>query len=70
MEAFIHQLAVKALNGSTRDQIALFKLIEEYAPEVLKESEVPQEIIVRLIQPDPVGQQPIDDDPGDLSFLE
>ena len=52
LEAFVHQLAVKALNGSTRDQIALFKMIHEYAPDLLKEAEGPQLITVRFVSPD------------------
>ena len=52
LEAFVHQLAVKALNGSTRDRIALFKLFHEYAPELLKESELPRLITVRYVLPD------------------
>ena len=48
-EAFAHQLAAKALNGSTRDQFMLFKAIHDYAPELLKEPAEPQEIIVKFV---------------------
>jgi len=34
-EAFMTKMAEKALNGSTRDQIALLKAFNDYAPELL-----------------------------------
>ena len=52
MEAFVEQMAAKALNGSTRDQIALLKAINDYAPELLKEAEVPHLITVQYVLPD------------------
>ena len=51
-EAFVNQMAAKALNGSPRDQIALLKAINEYAPEVLKAPVGPQELIVTYVLPD------------------
>ena len=51
-EAFVRQLAAKALNGSTRDQIALFKLMIEYAPEFLKGPQEPHEIQITYVLPD------------------
>ncbi len=70
MEAFINQLTVKALNGSTREQIALFKLVYEYAPELFKESDEPVTITVRFVEPEHSKQQPVDPEPEDLSFLD
>lgn len=52
MEAFVHQLAAKALNGSTRDQIALFKLIKEHTPHLMEVPEPPEEIVVRFVRPE------------------
>ena len=52
LEAFVHQLAAKALNGSTHDQSALFKLIHEYASEFLEESDLPRLITVKYVLPD------------------
>lgn len=51
-EAFIHQMAAKALGGTTRDQIAFLKLIHEYMPEQLNEVEVPHKVIVTYVLPD------------------
>ena len=52
LEAFVRQLAVKALSGSTRDQMMLLKMINDYAPELLKEAELPQLITVKYVLPD------------------
>ena len=52
LEAFVRQLAVKALSGSTRDQIMLLKAINDYAPELLKEAELPQPIRIEFVSPD------------------
>ena len=66
LEAFVHQLAVKALNGTTRDQIALFKLIHTYAPELLKEPEGPHKITVRYVLPDGKTMEDYDEDYPDF----
>jgi len=52
MEALVNQMAAKALNGSTRDQIAVLKAMHDYAPELLKEVESPQLITVQYVLPD------------------
>ncbi len=52
LEAFVHQLAAKALNGSTRDQIALLKTMHDFAPDLLKEADLPELITVRYVLPD------------------
>ena len=52
LEAFVRQLAVKALSGSTRDQIMLLKAINDYAPELLKEAELPRSIKIEFVRPD------------------
>ncbi|MCH9053666.1 MAG: hypothetical protein IIA72_21850 [Proteobacteria bacterium] len=52
VEAFVRQFAVKALSGSTRDQMMLLKMINDYAPELLKEAELPQLITVKYVSPD------------------
>ena len=52
LEAFVRQLAVKALSGSTRDQIMLLKAINDYAPELLKGADLPQLITVEFVRPD------------------
>ena len=52
VEAFVRQLAVKALSGSTRDQIMLLKAINDFAPELLKEAELPQLITIEFVRPD------------------
>ena len=52
VEAFVRQLAVKALSGSTRDQMMLLKMINDYAPELLKEAELPKLITVKYVLPD------------------
>ena len=52
LEAFVRQLAVKALSGSTRDQIMLLKAINDYAPELLKEAELPPKIRIEFVSPD------------------
>ena len=86
LEAFAHQLAAKALNGSTRDQIMLLKAIRDYAPELLKEAEIPQSLTVRFVEAKDGRPYPSDEsessgekgkasgeesaDPDDLSFLD
>ncbi len=52
LEAFVRQLAVKALSGSTRDQRMLLKVINDYAPELLKEAELPRSIRIEFVSPD------------------
>ena len=52
MEAFIKQLMAKALNGSTRDQIALLKAIHDYAPELLRVKETEHLVTVQYVLPD------------------
>jgi len=52
MEAFVKQMAAKGLNGSTRDQIALLKAINDYAPELLKGAESPHLVTVTYVLPD------------------
>lgn len=51
-EAFVRQLAANALKGSTREQILLLKAIRDYAPELLKEAELPHLITVQYVLPD------------------
>ncbi len=43
---------MKALSGSTRDQMMLLKMINDYAPELLKEAELPQSITIEFVRPD------------------
>lgn len=50
MEAYIHQMAAKALNGSTRDQIQLLKMVRDFAPDLFREIDPPKEIVVRFIE--------------------
>jgi hypothetical protein len=52
LEAFVHQLAVKALSASTRDQIMLLKAVNDYAPELLKGADLPQSIRIEFVSPD------------------
>jgi len=52
MEALVNQMAAKALNGTTREQILLLKAIHDYAPELLKEAKLPHLITVRYVLPD------------------
>lgn len=66
IEAFVHQLAFKALNGTTRDQIALFKLICTSAPELFQEPERPHEITVRYVLPDGKTMEDYDKDYPDF----
>ena len=49
LEAFGHQVAAKALNGSTRDQIAIMKAMHDYAPDLLRESDPPTSITVNFV---------------------
>lgn len=51
-EALVLQIMANALNGSVRDQIAILKAIHEYAPELLKETDVPSSITVNYVLPD------------------
>lgn len=51
-EAFANQLAVTALSGSTRDQIMLLKAMNDYAPDLLQEADLPQSFTVRYVLPD------------------
>ena len=66
LEAFVRQLAVKALSGSTRDQIMLLKAINDYAPELLKEAELPRSITIEFVRPDGKTMDSYSD--SDLSF--
>lgn len=50
LEAFVHQMAAKALSGSTRDQLAMFKTIHDYAPELLNEPI--RKVTVEYVLPD------------------
>ncbi len=49
-EAFANSLAVKALNGSTRDQMMLLKAMHDYAPDLLQEAELPTSITVKFVK--------------------
>lgn len=68
MEALVNQMAAKALNGSTRDQIALLKAIHVYAPELLKEAEMPQVITVQYVLPDGKTMEDYDNQDNDQRF--
>lgn len=52
MEAFVQQLAAKGLTGTTRDQIALLKAMNDYAPELLRELEPIRDITVQYVLPE------------------
>lgn len=52
MEALVIQMAAKALNGTTRDQIAVLKAIHDYAPELLKGAELTHFVTVTYVLPD------------------
>lgn len=52
LEAFVNQMAAKALNGSTRDQIALLKAMHDYMPELLQEDDVTRRIVIVGVKPD------------------
>ena len=51
-EAFVRQLAAKALNGTMREQIMMLKAIHDYAPELLKKAELHHSITVTYVLPD------------------
>ena len=71
-EAFVLKLAAKALTGTTRDQLAIFKMIHGFAPELLKEPEGTRRIEVVFV--DAKDGKPVihddDEDPDDMSFLD
>lgn len=50
LEAFGHQVAAKALNGSTRDQIAIMKATHDYAPELLREIEPKTSLTINFVE--------------------
>ena len=69
LEAFVRRLAVKALSGSTRDQNMLLKVINDYAPELLKGADLPQLITVQYVLPDGKTMESYDSyEESDLSF--
>lgn len=52
-EAFIHRLVGRALEGNTRDMIALMKAMHDYMPEALKEErEEDHKVTVEFVLPD------------------
>ena len=55
-EAFIHKLAAKSLEGSTRDMIALMKAMNDYLPETIEPDQIPTERFIRFIESDGNGR--------------
>ena len=51
-EAFVHRLAGRALEGNTRDMIALMKAMHDYLPEALEPERTPRSIRVEYVLPD------------------
>lgn len=51
-EAFVHRLVGKALEGTTRDMIALMKAMHDYLPEALEAEALPLNITVEFVDPD------------------
>lgn len=51
-EAFVRQLAVKGLHGSTRDQLSILKAVAEHAPHLFETPDLPPEIRVTWVLPD------------------
>ena len=79
LDAFAHQMAAKALNGSTRDQIMLLKAMHDFAPELLKGPIERKLVDVRFIDARDGRPIPYDEfinsggevkDSDDLSFLD
>ena len=70
-EALVLRLAAKALTGTTRDQIAIFKMIHGYAPELLREPEGRKRIEIVFVKAKDGKPAPDDEDedPDDWSFL-
>lgn len=55
-EAFVRKLAIKALEGSTRDMIALMKAMHDYLPETIEPDQTPITRYIRFIESDGNGK--------------
>ncbi len=51
-DAFVRQLAARALNGSMGEQIKMLKAIHDYAPELLENTPVMEDIRITYVLPD------------------
>ena len=71
-EALVHQLAAKALTGTTKDQLMILKAMDFYAPELLREPEGSKNIGIYFVKAKDGKPAPDDDDedPDDMSFLD
>lgn len=56
IEAFVHKLVEKALNGTASDQIKLMQVIDQYAPEMLRDPPSPTTITVEFVDSDGNGR--------------
>jgi len=52
MEAIFRKLLERALNGNSRDAKEFFAILERFAPERLKKSEIPTGFVVQYVLPD------------------
>lgn len=55
IEAYGHNLAAKGLHGTARDQIAVLKAINDYAPDALKPEDAINEITIHFVKSDGNG---------------
>ena len=65
-EAFVHRLAGRALEGNTRDMIALMKAMHDYLPESLEPERNPRSITVTYVLPDGKTMESYDGNGADL----
>lgn len=51
-EAFVRNLAARALNGTVRDMLSTMSAIENYAPQELEQKPYPDKLTVQYVLPD------------------